>query len=233
MANTNIQLKKSGISGNVPNTLNYGELALNYADGKLYYKNTDNVITFISSGVPTDSFATINVNSSLIFATSNNDTLSIAAGNNITISACTVTKTIIINSQDADVDQFARNTGNSALTLAQSAYDYANTISGGSAIDNVARNLAQVSIDVNATQNTRLNSIETINTDQNTAISIIQGVDLGQNTTITAVNQFAQAAFNQANTGGGGTTIITGGQYVDYGWILQTPAPVLFDYGTI
>jgi hypothetical protein len=37
---------------------------------------------------------------------------------------------------------------------------------------------------VDATQNTRLNSIETINVDQNTAISIIQGVDATQNTQI-------------------------------------------------
>lgn len=69
---------------------------------------------------------------------------------------------------------------------------------------------------VDSTQNTRINSIETINTNQNTSITVIQGVDLtqntrlnsietinsNQNTTITAVNQFAQAAFNQANTGG-------------------------------
>jgi hypothetical protein len=98
MANTTIQLRKSGVSGNVPNSLDVGELALNYADGKLYYKNAENVITFISSGATTNSFATINANSSLIFATSNTDTLSIAAGNNITISACTVSKTITINS---------------------------------------------------------------------------------------------------------------------------------------
>ena len=53
---------------------------------------------------------------------------------------------------------------------------------------------------VNDFQNTRLNSIETINLNQNTSISIIQGVDNTQNTNITAVNQFAQAAYNQANT---------------------------------
>ena len=98
MANTTIQLRKSGVSGNVPNSLDVGELALNYADGKLYYKNAENVITFISSGATTNSFATINANSSLIFATSNTDTLSFAAGNNITISACTSTKTITISS---------------------------------------------------------------------------------------------------------------------------------------
>lgn len=217
MANTTIQLKKSGVSGNVPSLLDHGELAINFYDGKLYYKNAANVITYISSGIPTNSFATVNANSSLILASSNNDTLSFAAGNNITISACTSTKTITINAQDADVDQFARNTGNSALTLAQDAYNYANTISGGAAIDNVARTLAQsafdkanlsitfaqsaydqsnVSIGVDATQNTRLNSIETVNTNQNNSI--------------TQVNQFAQGAYNQANTNVSDISIING-----------------------
>ena len=55
-----------------------------------------------------------------------------------------------------------------------------------------------------------MNSLETINTDQNTAISIIQGVDLGQNATITAVNQYAAAAYAQANTNAGNITVIQG-----------------------
>lgn len=37
MANTIIQLKNSGATGNVPDALAPGELAINYADGKLYY----------------------------------------------------------------------------------------------------------------------------------------------------------------------------------------------------
>lgn len=39
MANT-ILIKKSGTASAVPSTLSYGELALNYADGRLYYKNS-------------------------------------------------------------------------------------------------------------------------------------------------------------------------------------------------
>jgi len=41
-----LKLKKSSVSGKVPLTtdLAYGELALNYADGLLYYKNTNNAI---------------------------------------------------------------------------------------------------------------------------------------------------------------------------------------------
>jgi hypothetical protein len=98
MANTTLQLKKSGQSGNVPSTLSYGELALNYADGRLYYKHANNSIASISTGSPTQSFATVNANSSLILATSPTDTLSIIPGNNITITTDTFGKSITINS---------------------------------------------------------------------------------------------------------------------------------------
>ena len=177
MANTTLQLRKSGETGNVPPSLAYGELALNYADGKLFYKAANGTITFIQSaggggGSLSNSFATINVDSSLILATSPTDTLSFVAGNNVTISACTISKTITINS-----------TGGS-----------------GSSIDQYARDTANLSIGIDATQNTRLGSIETINTNQNTSISIIQGVDLTQNTNITVADSKAQAAFDKANT---------------------------------
>jgi hypothetical protein len=47
---TAIKLKKSGISGRVPNnaSLEYGEVALNYADGIIYFKDTNNTIRSIS-----------------------------------------------------------------------------------------------------------------------------------------------------------------------------------------
>lgn len=46
MSNTLIKLKKSSVAGKAPlvGDLDYGELALNYADGKLYYKNSSNQI---------------------------------------------------------------------------------------------------------------------------------------------------------------------------------------------
>lgn len=46
MANTKLKLKKSSVAGRVPQSadLDYGELAINYADGKLYYKNSSNQI---------------------------------------------------------------------------------------------------------------------------------------------------------------------------------------------
>jgi hypothetical protein len=138
MANTTLQVRKSGATGNVPSSLAFGELALNYADGKLYYKAANSSITYIQSGTTTDSFATINANSSLILATSPTDTLSILPGNNITISTDTIGKSITINSAGGSgTDQYARDTANgaynranAAIDLAQSAYNYANTIPG-------------------------------------------------------------------------------------------------------
>lgn len=49
---TKIILKKSSVASNAPNTgdLDYGELAINFADGRLYFKNSSNIIkNFIDS----------------------------------------------------------------------------------------------------------------------------------------------------------------------------------------
>jgi pyruvate/2-oxoglutarate dehydrogenase complex dihydrolipoamide acyltransferase (E2) component len=104
MANTTIVLRKSSTPGAYPSSLANGELALNYADGKLYYKsNTGSILAISGSGGggSSYSFATINANSSLILATSPTDTLSIIPGNNITITANTTTKSITIDSSAA------------------------------------------------------------------------------------------------------------------------------------
>ena len=52
MSTTSIKLKKSSVSGKVPleGDIDYGELALNYTDGKLFYKHSDNSIrSFLDS----------------------------------------------------------------------------------------------------------------------------------------------------------------------------------------
>ncbi len=54
----NIKLKRSAIAGRKPTDLDYGELAINYNDGILYYKDDLNNISTISSGeAVTDSAA--------------------------------------------------------------------------------------------------------------------------------------------------------------------------------
>lgn len=49
MTNT-IKIKKSATASSVPTSLEYGELAINYADGKLYYKNnSDSIVDLIGN----------------------------------------------------------------------------------------------------------------------------------------------------------------------------------------
>jgi hypothetical protein len=49
MANT-IKLKRTSTPSSAPSSLEYGELAINYADGKLFYKNSSNNIVEFTSG---------------------------------------------------------------------------------------------------------------------------------------------------------------------------------------
>ena len=45
-----IKIKRSGTSSETPSSLEHGELALNYADGKLFYKDATDTITELSTG---------------------------------------------------------------------------------------------------------------------------------------------------------------------------------------
>ena len=57
MANT-IKLKRTSTPSAAPSSLEYGELAINYADGKLFYKNSSDQITQFSSGQKTTASTT-------------------------------------------------------------------------------------------------------------------------------------------------------------------------------
>ena len=124
MSNTAIQLKKSGITGNTPSSLSFGEVALNYADGKLFYKNGLGGTSFITNQF---SFDTINANNSLVLASGYSDTLSLVAGNNITISTNTTTKTITFNATSGGDVAPAFEKANAAYIHANAAFAKANT----------------------------------------------------------------------------------------------------------
>lgn len=89
MANTVIALKKSGTPSSVPTSLANGELAINYADGKLYYKAANGSILSISGsgggGASSNSFATINANNTLVVADSPTGILTLTPGSGIAI----------------------------------------------------------------------------------------------------------------------------------------------------
>lgn len=98
MANTTIALKKSGTPAAIPSVLANGELAINYADGTIYYKNATGQIVSFSGGAAADGFGIVDVDGTLVLSSVGNDVLSFLSGNNITLSACTSTKTITFNS---------------------------------------------------------------------------------------------------------------------------------------
>ncbi len=99
MANTVIQLKYSSTPSSMPSSLANGELAINYADGKLYYKNTTGQIVSFSSAAVANvlSFATVNANGSLITATATNSILTISNGDNIEITGDIINDIITIS----------------------------------------------------------------------------------------------------------------------------------------
>lgn len=241
IANTTIQLKKSSVAGNVPVSLSSGELALNFYDGKLYYKNAQNTINYFAAGID-KSFATVNSNSSLVLASSNNDILSFAAGNNISISTDTVGKTITIGT-DAKMLYTAGNTapitprlgdkwyyiardlvyewstdGTSSFWLDSLSPTMTSNPGGGGGSTDLTPVYASITTSFNKANSanilaqaafTRANSANILAqaafTTANTAsdsITIIQGVNVTQNTNITAVNTFAQSAYNAANAAG-------------------------------
>ena len=107
------------------------------------------------------------------------DLLANSAGYNVTSNGVNFPGGITLTTNLSDplpfdyYDLLAEN----AYNLAQSAYNYANTLSGGASTDNVARQIA-----LSAQANTII--IQGVDVAQNTAISIIQGVDATQNTNI-------------------------------------------------
>jgi hypothetical protein len=249
MANTTLQLKKSGVSGNVPPSLNFGELAINYADGKLFYKHANNSIASISTGtsLTANSFATVNSNSSLILATSSTDTLSFAAANTIRITTNTTSKVITIGSialanqtgtfgGDLTVAGNVITTG-SGGNITGANVVFANTFNAAVSYifsDGSVQTTAASPVAYTQAAFSAANLSLGINTTQNTNISAVDAYAAGAYGKANASGISAQAAFDKANTVVSNSfTIITGGQYVDYGWVPMAPAPILFDYGTL
>lgn len=98
MANTVIALKKSSTPSATPVNLANGELAINYADGKLFYKAANGTIVEFASG--TNSFGTVNANGTLVVADTTSDVLTVAAGNNISIVGDAINDKITIGLKD-------------------------------------------------------------------------------------------------------------------------------------
>ena len=137
MANTVIALRKSDTPNQVPSNLANGEIAINYADGKIFYKNVTGQIVSISASANVYSFSTVNANGSLLTATTANSTLTLLPGSNIEISSDIINDIITMSANLApafDIANAAFNAANNAggdvspiFNRANDAYDKANT----------------------------------------------------------------------------------------------------------
>ena len=82
MANT-IKLKNSGTAAAIPSTLEYGELGLNYADGKIFYKNSlGNIVEFTIATENLNAHESVHVATTAVLPNSPAYTAGSADGNN-------------------------------------------------------------------------------------------------------------------------------------------------------
>lgn len=134
---TTIQIKKSGTPGNVPlsTALAFGELAINYADGVLWYKNANGTVTPLTTGGGGgNAFSTISANGTLLLPDSNVSILTINPGPALDITANAITDTVVFGVKTNDTvtsnstDEVATaNVLNYVYGIANQAYYLANT----------------------------------------------------------------------------------------------------------
>lgn len=99
MANTLIQLKKSATPSSVPASLANGELALNFADGILYYKAANGSIASISGtsgGAASPGYGIVNANGTLLLAGISGDSFAIVPGDFITVTGDAINDRVTI-----------------------------------------------------------------------------------------------------------------------------------------
>lgn len=189
MANTVISLKKSATPAATPSALANGELAINYADGKLFYKAANGTIVEFASGGGTESsdFGTVNVGGTLLVSDVQGDILTITAGDNIVLTPDAGGDSFSISAPAVD-DAFGK--ANTALTTGQAAFNKANT-SGTDAVNAFAKaNTACTKADT--AQTTAVSAFG----QANTALTTGQAA-FGQANSATTI---ASAAFDQANS---------------------------------
>ena len=189
MANTVIALKKSATSSAVPADLANGELAINFTDGKLFYKHSNGSIVQFSSGAAGgDSFGTVNANGTLVVADTSGDVLSLIAGSNIQIVGDAINDTITISATGGDISPAfaqannARDHANSAFAQANTARTGANTVGGYANSAYGAANLSWAQA----------------NTSQTIAVSAYGQANIAR-TGANTVGGYANSAFNTAN----------------------------------
>jgi hypothetical protein len=128
MANTTIQLKKSSTPAASPSVLANGEIAINYADGKIFYKNaTGQIVSFSASGGTQNTFSTINANGTLIVTDSPTDILTLSQGSNIIITGDAINDIITLSADLSPANNWANTVAGSLVKIQNTAPSSSNT----------------------------------------------------------------------------------------------------------
>jgi hypothetical protein len=165
-----------------PVTKNYTSITIDGATQlKSAYSLSGNIVTLSGAPLTGENIEVISFTNGVItsYDTVARDIANTATNNITILQGVNTTQNTRISSAD--------NTATAAYAKANAAFDKANT-GVTSSIDDYAR----------TTSNTATNNI-----------TILQGVNATQNANITYVISLAQAAYNQANTGGGGSSNVT------------------------
>ena len=233
MANTVIALKKSSTPAAEPSSLANGELAINFADGKLFYKNLTGQIVSFTSG--SNSFGTVNANGTLIIADTLSDVLTIEAGVNISIVGDAINDKITINATGGGGGGSSANVGDTppispangdqwwSSTLGKMFIYYADTdssqwVESTSNMLNIQVGAVGYGIPYDMANTANLNA-KTANDKANDAYLIANtAYNKANSANIVGSNAYdkantaniiAIAAFDKANTGGGGSGSLT------------------------
>jgi len=225
--NVTVQIKNSATSGNTPTTLANGELAINRADGRLFYKHANGTIVFLATGggggSSANAFGVVNIaGQANVVATTTSDIVRFRQGTGIVLTTDPANNLIDIAATGGSAtDQFARDQANAAFskaniatTNADAAFSNANTaIYTASQIRANLSNTTPINYDSTTGVISHANSGIAATTYGNTTHIPVVTVDAkGHVTAITNTaialpsgqDQFARdqanAAFNQANT---------------------------------
>lgn len=187
MANTVIQLKRSNVSGRVPSSLEYGEVGINTADGILYYKDPSDNIKNIQT-IITNTYAVLNVNSSLLIAASNSSILTIDSTGAITLNTDVISDKYTIGVKSGTTSQ--EGVVQLYDGINSTSTSYAATANSVKTVYDLSLNLQNV----NATQNTSISAA------YDTANSIINGTSVVKQLNFATANISSNVIVTSANT---------------------------------
>ena len=134
MTNSLLQIKRSGTSSAVPASLAFGELAINYSDGVIFYKHANGTIASLSSGGG-NNFGTVDADGTLLVSDTTGDVLTILGSQDVLVvgDAATDTLRIFANNVSQSFDK-----ANAALANTNNATFGGNLIISGALLVTVA-----------------------------------------------------------------------------------------------